>query len=205
MKQITFLALPVLFAAPFLFTDRDTDTTANILVPTASVKPAAYQIDPNHSWILFKVKHLNIGTAWGSFGTFSGSFALDNEKPSESSVTLTIETDSVSTNNKKRDDHLKGPDFFNAREFPSISFASTKVKGKADDFEITGTIELLGKKKEVNVKMHKVGEGEDPWGNHRAGFEGSFTVNRHDFGMDFMKDGLGAEITVTLAFEGTRE
>jgi polyisoprenoid-binding protein YceI len=205
MKNSLFLALPVLFAAPYFFAGDSSTTTVPVLVPTESVKPAAFKLDTSHSWILFKVNHLGLGTAWGSFGKFDGSFSLDSEKASESSVSLTIDAGSVSTNNKKRDDHLKGPDFFNSREFPSITFTSTKVEGDGKDFTITGTLELLGKKKDVVVKMNKVGEGNDPWGNYRAGFEGSFKVNRHDFGMDYMKDGLGAEVTVTLAFEGTRE
>ena len=205
MKTTLFLALPVLLAAPFFFAENSTDTTVPVLVPTESIKPAAFKLDTSHSWILFKVNHLGLGTAWGSFGKFDGSFSLDAEKAGESSVSMTIDATSVSTNNKKRDDHLKGPDFFNAREFPTIKFTSTKVEGDGNDFSITGTLELLGKKKEVVVKMNKVGEGNDPWGNYRAGFEGSFKINRTDFGMDYMKEGLGAEVTVTLAFEGTRE
>lgn len=87
-----------------------------------------------------------------------------------------------------------------------MTFTSTKVTGDADAFEVTGTLELLGKKKEVTVAMSKVGEGDDPWGNYRAGFEGSLTIDRTDFGMDYMKDGgLGKEVVVTLAFEGIRE
>lgn len=207
MKSFAIFSLPVLLAVPFLFsnsTSMEIPATPGFLPATAD-KPATFQIDTTHSWILFKVNHLGMGTAWGSFDKFSGSFELDAEKPSENSVSLAIEANSVSTKDTKRDNHLKGPDFFNAREFPSISFQSTSVKGDADNFTVTGTLELLGKKKEVEVAMQKVGEGKDPWGKYRAGFEGSFTINRGDFGMDYMKEGLGMDITVTLAFEGTRD
>lgn len=206
MKYTLLLALPALLAAPVFLSDGSAATAAPSTLTPAPLKPVSFKLDTTHSWILFKVNHLGLGTAWGSFNKFDGSFALDAEKMGESSVSLTIDAASVDTNNKKRDDHLKGPDFFNAKEFPSMTFTSTKVTGDADAFEVTGTLELLGKKKEVTVAMSKVGEGDDPWGNYRAGFEGSLTIDRTDFGMDYMKDGgLGKEVVVTLAFEGIRE
>lgn len=206
MKYTLLLAIPALIAAPLLTSDGATGSSAPASKVSSSLKPATFKMDTSHSWVLFKVNHLGLGTAWGSFNKFDGSFVLDGEKPADSSVSLTIDAGSVDTNNKKRDDHLKGPDFFNAKEFPTITFTSSKVAAKADAFQVTGTLTVLGKEKEVTVAMSKVGEGEDPWGNYRAGFEGSFTMDRTDFGMDFMKDGgLGTEVTVTLAFEGIRE
>ena len=206
MKYSLLLALPALLAAPFLLSDGTAASAAAPSTSSTALKPAAFKMDATHSWILFKVNHLGLGTAWGSFNSFDGSFMLDSENVSDNSVSLTIDAGSVDTNNKKRDDHLKGPDFFNAKEFPSISFTSSKVTGKGDDFQVTGTLTVLGKEKEITADMKMVGEGEDPWGNYRAGFEGSFTLDRTDFGMDFMKDGgLGTEVSVTLAFEGVRE
>ncbi|NQU49727.1 MAG: YceI family protein [Planctomycetes bacterium] len=203
MKYTLLLALPALIAAPILTFDGS--ATATSLAPSP-LKPATFKMDTTHSWILFKVNHLGLGTAWGSFNKFEGSFVLDSEKAGESSVSLTMDAASVDTNNKKRDDHLKGPDFFNSKEFPTITFTSTKVTGEGKAFKVTGTLEMLGKKKEVTVAMSKIGEGQDPWGNHRAGFEGSFSLDRTDFGMDYMKDGgLGKEVVVTLAIEGVRE
>ena len=206
MKYTLLLAFPALIAAPLLINTSPTGTATPTMVPSSPVKPATFHIDTSHSWIMFKVNHLGLGTAWGSFNKFSGSFVLDSEDASNNSVSLTIDPLSVDTNDKKRDDHMKGPDFFNAMEFPTIEFTSTSVTGSGDTFEITGTLALLGKKKEIVVSMSKVGEGEDPWGNHRAGFEGSFTVDRTDFGMDYLKEGgLGKEVTMTLAFEGVRK
>ncbi|MBL7008408.1 MAG: YceI family protein [Planctomycetes bacterium] len=201
MKHTTYLALPALLLAPWFLGSAAPAETAAAPAPA----PAAFQIDPTHSWVLFKVNHLGIGTAWGTFAQFSGSFSLDAEDVAASSVKLSIEAASVNTNNKKRDDHLKGPDFFNSKEFPSIGFSSTKVEGGDGHYTVTGTLELLGKKQQVRVAVDQVGEGNDPWGNYRAGFEGSFTLDRTAFGMDFMKEGLGAEVTVTLAFEGVRQ
>ena len=206
MKYTLLLALPALIAAPILLSDGSTSSVTPATLVASPAKPATFQIDTSHSWILFKVNHLGLGTAWGSFNKFEGSFVLDAIKTANNSISLTIDASSVDTNNKKRDDHLKGPDFFNAKEFPTMTFTSSKVTGEGDAFEVTGTFEMLGKKKEITVAMSKVGEGDDPWGNYRAGFEGSFTIDRTEFGMDYMKEGgLGREVMVTLAFEGVRE
>lgn len=203
MKTTTTFALPVLLLAAA--------ASWSGLVPaaedetrSAAPAPAAYQIDPSHSWVLFKVGHLGIGTAWGSFADFSGSFEFDAEQLGSSSVALELNAASVTTNNKKRDDHLRGPDFFNAKEYPTVSFRSTAVAGKADGFQVEGVLELLGKEQPVSAELRLVGEGKDPWGNYRAGFEGSFVIDRTAFGMDYMTEGIGTEVTVTLAFEGTR-
>lgn len=174
------------------------------LAGAPAAAPAAFKIDPAHSWILFKVNHLGIGTAWGSFVRFGGSFQLDPDAPAASSVEVTIEADSVSTNNAKRDEHLRSQDFFNVREFSEIRFRSTRVAADGDGFAVTGTLELLGQEHEVTAHVTKVGEGQDPWGNQRAGFEGRLVVDRTAFGMDFMKDGLGTQVEVLLAIEATR-
>ncbi|PCJ54797.1 MAG: hypothetical protein COA70_03650 [Planctomycetota bacterium] len=206
MKYTLLLALPALIAAPLLMNNASTGATAPAIAPSSALKPATFQIDTSHSWILFKVNHLGIGTAWGSFNKFEGSFMLDSEDAANNSVSLTIDPSSVDTNDKKRDDHMKGPDFFNAKEFPTVTFNSTKVSGDGDTFKVTGTLAMLGKEKEIVVTMSKVGEGEDPWGNYRAGFEGSFIIDRTEFGMDYLKEGgLGKQVTMTLAFEGVRE
>ncbi|MHC4824586.1 MAG: YceI family protein [Planctomycetota bacterium] len=205
MKYTLLLALPALLAVPFLTTDGTLTTLPVVGTASAPDQAATFQVDSSHSWILFKVNHLGLGTAWGSFNKFEGSFVLDAEEAAGSSVSLTLDAGSVDTKNKKRNDHLKGPDFFNAKEFPEVTFTSTKVAMDGESFKVTGLLSLLGKEKEITATMDKVGEGEDPWGNYRAGFEGTFTIDRHDFGMDYMKDGLGAEVVVTLAFEGVRE
>jgi polyisoprenoid-binding protein YceI len=204
MKTTAFLAAPVLAAAAFLPALTEASRPVDAPAPAAEA-PARFAIDTAHSWILFKVNHLGIGTAWGSFSSFEGAFTLDAEDLSGSSVELSLDAASVTTNNKKRDDHLRGPDFFNAKEFPQVRFRSTAVEGSADAFHVTGVISLLGKEQEVVAELKKVGEGGDPWGNHRAGFEGRFTLDRTAFGMDYMKEGLGTEVEVILAFEGVRE
>lgn len=205
MKNTLFLVLPALLAAPFLTFDGSAGSTTPSPAVAAPLEAGTFAIDGSHSWILFKTNHLGLGTAWGSFNKFEGSFVLDSENAEASSVAMKIDASSVDTKNKKRDDQMKGPDFFNAKEFPSITFTSSKVSGGGETFQVTGNLEMLGKKKEVTVTMTKVGEGDDPWGNYRAGFEGTFSIDRTEFGMDYMKDGIGSEVTLILAFEGLRQ
>ncbi|RMH05583.1 MAG: hypothetical protein D6702_00035 [Planctomycetota bacterium] len=204
MTTLPRLLLLPLAAAPVLLAGAGTAAPRPAAGPPTAA-PVTFRIDPVHSWILFRTRHLGIGTAWGSFRSFSGDFRLDPDDPAAASVRIEIEAESVTTGNARRDDHLRGPDFFNVREFPTIRFRSTAVEGGPDEFLVRGQLELLGRKKEIEVAMHKVGEGKDPWGGYRAGFDGEFRLNRTDFGMDFMKEGLGPEVTVVLAFEGVRE
>ncbi len=205
MKATTLFALPVLLVpalAPALLPEGASAPPA-AASPAPLPGPEPYKIDGGHSWVLFQVDHLGIGKAWGSFAGIEGSFQLAPDGHHEDSrVELQIDAASVHTNNKKRDDHLRGPDFFNAKEFPSIRFRSSEVEGSDGEYRVTGTLELLGKEREVTATMRRVGEGKDPWGNQRIGFEGGFTIDRTAFGMDYMKDGLGAEVAITLAFEG---
>jgi polyisoprenoid-binding protein YceI len=98
-----------------------------------------YRIDPVHSFIIFRVKHLNTGFAYGRFNTFSGTFVVDERNPANSSIELEIDANSVDTGNSQRDDHLRNPDFFNARQFPKITFKSTRVRKLNDT-----TVEVQG-------------------------------------------------------------
>lgn len=161
---------------------------------------ATYEIDPDHTFVVFKVNHLGIGTAYGMFRKTTGSY-----DPDAGELNVTIDANSIYTGNKKRDDHLRGPDFFNAKQFPNITFASKKVEKKGGQVVITGDLTIKGKTKSVQIPMKKVGEGKDPWGNFRTGYEGSVTIDRMDYGVDYMPDGLSKEITLNLAVEGIRQ
>ncbi len=181
----------------------------NRIVPLAVVgglavaSPAAaatYKIDPDHTYVVFKVTHLGIANSYGMFRKTTGTYDPDAGK-----LDVTIDADSVYTANKKRDDHLRGPDFFNVKQFPTITFKSKKVKKSGDKAMITGDLTIKGKTKSVELVMKKVGEGKDPWGNFRTGYEGTLTVNRMDFGVDYMPDGLSKDITLTLSVEGIRK
>jgi len=161
---------------------------------------AKYEIDPAHTFVVFEVNHLGIGTAYGMFRKTTGSY-----DPDAGMLKVSIDANSLYTGAKKRDDHLRGPDFFNTKQFPTIEFESTKVEKKGDDIMITGNLTIKGKTKQVSFPMKKVGEGKDPWGNFRTGYEGELTIKRMDYGVDYMPDGLSNEVTLNLAVEGVRK
>lgn len=170
------------------------------LSAAASAQAANYQIDSDHTFVVFEVGHLGIGQAMGMFRKTTGSY-----DPEAGKLNVVIDVNSLYTANKKRDDHLRGPDFFNAKQFPEIKFDSTKVEKKGDGIEITGNLTIKGKTKKVTFPMKKVGEGKDPWGNYRTGYKGSLTIDRMDFGVDYMPDGLSKQVTLNLAVEGVKQ
>ncbi len=167
-----------------------------------------YEVDPIHSSVVFKVGHLNIGTVFGMFTDFSGTIIADRENPEKSSVEMTVRAASVNTHVDKRDDHLRSNEFFNAALFPEIKFKSTGVK-KIDDktFEVTGNFNLHGITKELTVTVHFLGEGNDPWGGYRMGFETEFDIVRSEFGMTYALAGdlVSDDVEIILEFEAIRQ
>lgn len=162
---------------------------------------AKHVIDPAHTFVLFKVGHLGVGTAYGMFRKVSGSF--DAEK---GSVKVEIDVASLYTNNQKRDEHLRGPDFFNAKEFPKITFESTRMKKKSGNmYEVTGNLTIKGKTKKVSFMAEMTGTGVHPVSKKEImGFAAELTVNRMDFGVDYMPGGLSDEVVIMLATEGAK-
>lgn len=160
-----------------------------------------WAVDPVHSSVVFKVKHANAAWFQGTFDVVNGKVTLDPAKPEAGSVSLTIPVDSVDTNDKKRDDHLKGPDFFNGKENPTITFVSSKIQKKGDKLEVTGDLAMAGKSKSVTIEVEKTGEGE--FYGKRVGFASTFTIKRSDFGMTYGvdKNALGDEVTLSIALE----
>jgi polyisoprenoid-binding protein YceI len=169
--------------------------------------PAAaddYAIDPTHTAVLFRVKHLGVSYTYGRFNEVEGTFKLKDGLPD--AIQVTIQAKSVDTGNKKRDDHLRGPDFFNVKQFPTITFKSKAVKRTGTDtFEVTGELSLHGKTKEITFAAKKIGEGKDPWGGYRAGAELVFTVKRSEFGMTYMPDGIGDDVRIVVGVEGIKK
>jgi polyisoprenoid-binding protein YceI len=175
---------------------------------TVAAAPAAdmYKVDGVHSMVLFRVKHFGVGYIHGRFNAVAGTFTWDEANPAGSSLEMEVKADSVDTGNPQRDQHLKGPDFFNAKEFSTIAFKSTQVRQlDAHNYEVTGDLTLHGTTRPVTVKLEHVGSGKDPFGGFRTGFETTFTIKRSEFGMKKLLEGVGDEVRVTAAFEGTRQ
>jgi polyisoprenoid-binding protein YceI len=173
------------------------------VVPSDAYAGEKYVIDPDHSSLGFKVLHFGLGHVYGRFNQFSGDFIVDIEDPSKSSVNVKVKAASVDSNQAKRDQHLKSPDFLNAKQFPVITFESTSAK-KIDSStaEVTGKLTLRGITKTIKARVERVGAGKDPWGNQRLGLETTFTINRSEFGVKFMPQGISEKVELTLAVEG---
>jgi polyisoprenoid-binding protein YceI len=144
-----------------------------------------YVIDQTHSRIGFVARHAMVTKVRGSFNEFEGSAHIDAENPSSSKVTVTIKAASIDTRNADRDAHLRSNDFFDMDNHPEISFASTDVEAAEGGYRITGDLTIKGVTKPVTVDFEYTGTAIDPYGNTRVGFEGTTTVNRKDWGVNW--------------------
>ncbi len=165
-----------------------------------------YKLDPDHTSIVFRIKHLGVGNVYGSFAGATGSFEFDENTPSNNAIEIQVSAVNIYTPVDKRDNHLRSPDFFHDKKYPKISFKSTSAK-KIDNtsFELSGELSLLDKTQPITVKVVQTGQGKDPWGNFRRGFEATFSIKRSDFGLGFMLSAAGDEVQVTVSLEGIRK
>ena len=145
---------------------------------------STYKIDPAHSEITFKVKHLMITNVTGNFNQFDATLEAINEDFSDAKISFEAETASISTNNEQRDEHLKGEDFFASATYPKISFVSTSfTKSSIDEYKLVGDITIRGISKSVELAVEYGGTATDPYDQVKSGFEISGKINRKDFGL----------------------
>ena len=141
-------------------------------------------IDPSHSEIAFKVKHLMISNVKGSFSEFSGQLVTDGDDFSTAEISFQINSASISSGVADRDGHLKSPDFFDVENYKEITFTSGKLKNTGnDEFELTGNLAIKGVSQPVKLDVEFGGLMKDPWGNVKAGFTLNGKINRKDFGL----------------------
>jgi polyisoprenoid-binding protein YceI len=180
---------------------------ATILATCGTVAGAAdtYTVDPVHSSISFMISHARISNIHGRFNDFSGKITIDKADPAKSSFALTIPIESIDTNNVKRDEHLRAPDYFNVKQFPTMSFQSTKVTPVDGGFEITGDLTLHGVTKPISLKL-KGGDKvvEFPKGTQRIGLVSTFSIVRSDFGVSTELGALGDEVPISIGIEAAR-
>lgn len=170
-----------------------------------------FAIDPSHSEVGFLVRHL-VSQTRGRFNDFSGAVNLDPKNLANSSVEFKIKAASIDTNVPDRDKHLRGADFFDVEKYPEITFKSKSIKATGKDtYNVTGTLTMHGVSKEVTLPVTYLGQAKDPWGNTRAGFETSTTLNRKDFGIVWNKavdNGgvlLGDDVKVDINLETVKK
>lgn len=165
-----------------------------------------YALDPVHSRFGFVARHAMVTKVRGHFAEFEGTGTLDVDEPSKSTAAVTLQTASVDTNNTQRDQHLRTNDFFDAPNYPTITFVSTGVEELGDDnYRLSGDLTIKGVTKPISIDLEYTGSAVDPFGNQRVGFEGSASLNRRDFGVDFNSaletGGVLVSDKITLEFD----
>jgi polyisoprenoid-binding protein YceI len=173
--------------------------------------PAAenYTIDPAHTSIVFSVGHSGLSYTYGFFRRMSGNYVLDEANPANSRFQLVIEADSLDTNHAKRDEHLRGPDFFNVQQFPTITFQSTgcnfsNTPERGPEYLVTGILKMHGVERQVKIPLRMLAKGLGPYKDQRTGFLCQYELKRSDFRMtELLKDNLvGDAVSITISFEG---
>ena len=178
--------------------------TGNIQLTNAA---DTYEIDAAHSMIIFRAKHSGVSYNYGRFNEFTGKITMDADV-SNNTVEFEVKAASVDTGNEKRDQHLRSSDFFSAKQFPVITFKSTKVsakEGKEDVLEVTGDLELHGVKKSVTVDVEITGRGQGRQGESLIGFESTFTIQRSEFGMTYGMGSVSDDIRITVSIEAAQK
>jgi polyisoprenoid-binding protein YceI len=154
-----------------------------------------------HVFITFKASHLGYSYILGHFEDFNGSFAYDPQNPEDSSVHVTIDVRSLDTDHAERDKHLRGSGYFDVETYPLITFASSSYAGSSTSGVLTGNLNLRGVSKTISIDVSKIGEGDDPWGGYRSGFEGNVILDAGDYGLPAW---IG-NVEVYLVVEGVRQ
>jgi polyisoprenoid-binding protein YceI len=152
---------------------------------TAVATKTTWAIDPTHTEVQFKVKHLVIATVTGFFKKFSGSVESDSEDFDGASVNFSLEVNSIDTNQADRDAHLKSPDFFAAEEYPTLDFTGILIKVSGNNYKLNGDLTIRGTSKAVELDVEFGGTMVDPWNNTKAGFEINGKINRKDYGLNW--------------------
>lgn len=162
-----------------------------------------YKVDDTHSFVQFRTKHLGYSWLYGRFNISGGQFSYDPAKPEASRISVDIDVASIDSNHDLRDEHLRNKYLFTDKQ-PKASFTSTAYKGDANGGDVTGELQLNGVKKIVSIPVKKIGEGPDPWGGYRVGFEGALTIDARDYGYTYQLGEQSFIIELQLGIEGVQ-
>ncbi len=171
-------------------------------VPVSSAPAKSLTVDAVHSNVLFKVMHNKASWFYGRFADIQGAIQFDEADGSKCSVTMTVKAESVDTRNSKLDQHLRSPDFFDAVQFPTIEFKSSKVE-QIDEhkYEVTGDLSLHGVTKSITFEMEHTGTGQGRGGDV-MGFHATFMIDRSEYGMNYGVGGpLGKDVELIVSLE----
>ena len=178
---------------------------AMAMLPAEFARAAEYDIDLSHSFIQFRTQHLGVSWLLGRFNKFEGEFTYDPAAgPAAQKIRVEVDTSSVDSNHAERDKHLRDDDFLNTDEFPTATFVGNNFTGDENGGTMQGEFTLHGVTRPVEVQVQKVGEGDDPWGGYRAGFTGTFSIMRSEFGVDKNIGPMSERVDLEIYLEGVR-
>ena len=183
-------------------------TLGGLMMAGGLAQAADYQIDKQgqHASVNFKISHLGYSWIYGRFNDFEGTFSWDADKPEASAINVTVNTESVDTNHAERDKHIRSEDFLNVAENATATFTSTGVEVTGDNSaKVSGDLTLNGVTKPVVLDANFIGEGDDPWGGYRAGFDATTTLKLADFGIDYNLGPASETVELILTVEGVRQ
>jgi len=181
----------------------------SLALAETKIPEGTYKVDVAHSKVGFEVTHLVVATVEGKFSEFEGTFNID-PKLDKSKVDIAIKAASINTDNKDRDEHLRSPDFFDAKKYDKLTFKSKKISGTPEALKVSGDLTIHGVTKPVVLEAKYTGAVKDPWGNDRVAFRASTKINRKDFGLNWSKavevgPVVGDEVTLDLRIEAIKE
>jgi polyisoprenoid-binding protein YceI len=177
---------------------------AAVAVSAPAAQAQSYKIDPVHSTLMYRVKHMNVSYSYGRFDDIGGTITMDAD-PAKSKIEFTAKVASVNTGNKQRDGHLTSAAFFNAAQHPTIKFVSTKVAKAGDGYDVAGNLTMHGVTKPIRFKLEPTGTGKDMQGKALAGFESTLAVKRSDFGMTQMIGPVADDVKVIVSVESIQQ
>jgi polyisoprenoid-binding protein YceI len=210
-KFVYGAALAAVVSQPFVFGSDVVPASGAAQKPAkvsyAAIPAGDFKIDPAHSIVGFSIRHLEINWVEGRFKDFTGTIHYDASDVTKSSVEFTAKIESIDTGIGGRDQHLRGPDFFDAAKFPEMSFKSTRVERKGKEYVLNGDLTLKGVTKPVSIPFTIAGAIKDPWGNTRFGVDGQATIDRREFGITWGKPlengglDIGTDVAIKLKLE----
>ena len=164
-----------------------------------------YVLDDQHTSVVFAANHFGYSYTYGMFGKYKGGFTIDMNNPSAGKFEFVIDASSLDTKSAARDEHLRGPDFFNVKQFPEIKFSSTGITADGKKLSIAGNLTMHGVTKAIVMPLTYLGAGKGPYGKERMGFYGTFKVKRSDFGIKAYVPNIGDDVTLVVSFEGLKQ
>ncbi|MCA1175362.1 MULTISPECIES: YceI family protein [unclassified Pantoea] len=182
-------------------------SAASLLGTSLLASAADYKFDNEgqHAFVQFRIQHLGYSWLYGTFKDFDGTFTFDEANPAADKVYVTLNTASLDTNHAERDKHIRSADFLNTAKFPQATFASTAVQKEGKEYKITGDLTLNGVTKPITLDARLLGEGKDPWGGYRAGFEANGEIVLKEFNITKDLGPASQKAELIISVEGVRQ